>query len=175
MRCGCLENDDVESDDLENGDLENDDLESDDLEKNDLENDDLENNDVESDDLENGDLENDDLESDDLENNDVENDDLESDDLENNDLENNDVENDDLKKIRRGGAKCPIPEQIHSKSQSNLIKSAKHPRKSLIAASYPGMVISNAKVNRSNMHVQHTFLHIVVRKFPKCEPFNQKF
>ena len=60
-------------------------------------------------------------------------------------------------------AKCPVPEQIHSKSQSNLIKSAKHPRKSLIAASYPGMVISNAKVNRSNMHVQHTFLHIVVR------------
>ena len=52
---------------------------------------------------------------------------------------------------------------IHSKSQCNLIKRAKHPRKSLIAASYPGLVISNAKVNRSNMHVQHTFLHIVVR------------
>ena len=60
-------------------------------------------------------------------------------------------------------SKCPIPELIHSKSQCNLIKSAKHPRKSLIAASYPGLVISNAKVNRSNMHVQHTFLHIVVR------------
>ena len=59
--------------------------------------------------------------------------------------------------------KCPIPLQIHSKSQCNLIKSAKHPRKSLMAASYPGLVISNAKVNRSNMHVQHTFLHIVVR------------
>ena len=44
------------------------------------------------------------------------------------------------------------------------MKRAKHPRKSLIAASYPGMVISNAiKVNRSNMHVQLTFLHIVVR------------
>ena len=43
------------------------------------------------------------------------------------------------------------------------MKRAKHPRKSLIAASYPGLVISNAKVKRSNLHVQHTFLHIVVR------------
>ena len=54
-------------------------------------------------------------------------------------------------------------QHIHSKSQCNLIKRAKHSRKSLIAASYPGLVISNAKVNRSNLHVQHTFLHIVVR------------
>ena len=32
--------------------------------------------------------------------------------------------------------------------QCNLIKRAKHPRKSLIAASYPGLVISNAKVKK---------------------------
>ena len=43
------------------------------------------------------------------------------------------------------------------------MKRAKHPRKSLIAASYPGLVISNARVNRSNLHVKHTFLYIVVR------------
>ena len=45
------------------------------------------------------------------------------------------------------------------------MKRAKHPRKSLIAASHPGLVISNVKVNRSNMHVQHTFLHVVVRAY----------
>ena len=136
----------------------------------DLENDDLENDDLESDDLENYDLENNDLENDDLEN-----DDLENGDLENDDLENNDLENDDLKKNRGeggGGGElievCEMPhprtkpkQHIHSKC--NLIKRAKHPRKSLIAVSYPGLIISNAKVNRSNVHVQHTFLHIVVR------------
>ena len=50
---------------------------------------------------------------------------------------------------------------IHSQSQSYW--TCQTPRKSLLAASYPGLVISNAKVNRSNLHVQHTFLHIVVR------------
>ena len=95
-------------------------------------------------------------------------------DLENDDLENNDLENDDLKKTAGSGGRlievCEMPhprtkpkQHIHSKSQCNLIKRAKHPRKSLIAASYPGLVISNAKVKRSNLHVQHTFLHIVVR------------
>ena len=68
------------------------------------------------------------------------------------------------------------------------MKRAKHPRKSLIADSYPGLVISNTKVNRSNMHVQHTFLHVVVRaddslrtkiswmhfgRFPLTFPFTQ--
>ena len=57
----------------------------------------------------------------------------------------------------------PPPPSRVKWSAPNLIKRAKHPRKSLLAASYPALVISNAKVNRPNFHVQHTFLHIVVR------------
>ena len=94
-------------------------------------------------------------------------------------LENYDLKNEDLRPRKRRPKKkppgggglievCEMPhprtkpkQHIHSKSQCNLIKRAKRPRKSLIAASYPRLVISNAKVYRSTEFARaaHFFAH----------------